>query len=46
MERIQPEKVVELFKKNGIEITTQQAILILDFLYKMANIAVSQYLIK
>ena len=40
---IKPEKVVEMLKEDGLDITIEQADLILDFLYKLADIALSQY---
>ena len=46
IERIPPEKAVELLKKNGIEVTEEQAMVILIFLYEMADIVVDQYLSK
>jgi len=45
-ERIPPYKAVELLKKDGIEVTEEQAKVILQFLYEMANIVVDQYLSK
>ncbi|MEJ7671694.1 MAG: hypothetical protein WKF59_03065 [Chitinophagaceae bacterium] len=44
MEKIQPEKVVSMMLKCGEEITPEQAKLILEFLRKLAEIAVTQYL--
>ena len=44
MERIKPERVIEILKKNGLEINFEQAKVILDFLHKLANIAVTQSL--
>jgi uncharacterized protein (DUF697 family) len=44
MEKIQPEKVVELMRKYGEELTPEQAKLILEFLRKLAEIAITQYL--
>jgi len=46
IERIPPEKAVELLKKDGIEVTEEQAKVILIFLYEMAGIVVDQYLSK
>ena len=37
---------MELLKKDGIEVTEDQAKLILIFLYEMADIVVDQYLSK
>lgn len=42
--RVTPEKAVEILKKNGFEVSLEQARLILDFLYKIANVAVAKYL--
>ena len=44
MEKIQPEKVMEILRKKGVEITLEQARLILDFLRKLADITVTEYL--
>ncbi len=44
MEKIQPEKVVEILRQKGVEVTFEQAKLILAFLRKLADIAVTQYL--
>ena len=38
------QKVVQLYKQEGLEITAEQATLILDFLKRMAKIAVNQVL--
>ena len=46
MEKIQPEKVMKVLRQNGVEVTMEQAKLILAFLRKMADIAVTQYLKK
>ena len=42
-ERISPQKAIEILKKDGLEVTVEQAD-ILEFLYQMANIVVDQYL--
>ena len=44
MEKIQPEKVVEILRQKGVEVTLEQARLILEFLRKLADITVTQYL--
>ena len=44
MEKIQPEKVVEILHQKGIEVSVEEAKLILDFLRKLADITVTQYL--
>ncbi|WP_257575084.1 hypothetical protein [Hydrobacter penzbergensis] len=46
MEKIQPEKVIEILRQKGVEVTLEQAKLILAFLRKLADIAVTQYLKK
>jgi len=43
---LEPEKAVEELRKDGLEVTTEQARLILEFLRKLADIAVAQYLRK
>jgi hypothetical protein len=43
---LSPERVVILLKKEGIEITVEQAGLVLDLLDQFSNIIVSQYLRK
>lgn len=40
---VQPQNVVEILKKEGIIITHDQAKLILDFMYQLANIALDVY---
>ncbi len=44
VKRISPEKAVEILKEDGIEVTVEQAKIILDFMYEMAEIVVDQYL--
>lgn len=39
-----PEKVMEMLYDEGCEVTAEQSKLILDFLRKMANIVVLNYL--
>ena len=46
IERIPPDKAVELLKEDGIEVTEEQAKIILIFLYEMADIVVDQYMAK
>jgi hypothetical protein len=40
------EKAIEILRKHGLKVTTEQARLILEFLRKLADIAVTQYLRK
>jgi hypothetical protein len=42
--KITPEKALEILRKHGLEVTLEQAKAILDFLYKVAHIAVKDYL--
>jgi hypothetical protein len=46
LEDIKPEKVIAILRKHGIEVTPEQARLILEFLQQMADIAVAQFLRK
>ena len=45
-DKITPEKAAEILKKGGMDVTLEQAKLILQFLYKLADISVAQYLKK
>ncbi len=45
-DKITPEKAVEILKKGGMDVTIEQAKLMLEFLYKLADITVAQYLEK
>ena len=42
--RITPEQVIGILKKEGVEITIEQAEEVLKFLRMLSDIAVSQYL--
>ncbi|MNU20728.1 hypothetical protein D3C71_89770 [compost metagenome] len=42
--KITPEKAIDILKKVGIQISKDEAKLILDFLYAMANITLDNYL--
>ncbi|NLU90621.1 hypothetical protein [Chitinophaga sp. Ak27] len=44
MEKIKPEKAVEMLKQKGVEVTVEQAEVILGFLRKLATIVVVQYI--
>lgn len=46
MEKLSPEKAVEMLKKKGVDISLEQAKLVLEFMRKMANIVVASYLEK
>ncbi len=45
-ERISPEKALEILKRDGIIVTANEAKIILEFLYQMAEIVVDQCLKK
>ncbi|MBL7737730.1 MAG: hypothetical protein JNK14_00800 [Chitinophagaceae bacterium] len=42
--RITPDKATEILRKDGIDVNIEEAQIILDFLYSMANIVVEQYI--
>ena len=42
--RISPKRVIKLLKEDGIDVTIEQAKVILDFMYEMAEIVVDQFL--
>jgi len=42
--RITPVKAIEILRKDGIDVNMEEAQIILDFLYSMANIVVEQYI--
>jgi hypothetical protein len=44
MEKIKPEKALEMLQKKGVDISLEQAVQVLELLRKFANIMVSQYL--
>ncbi|WP_156522639.1 hypothetical protein [Arachidicoccus ginsenosidimutans] len=44
METIQPEKILAILKQHGTQLTLEQARLVLEFMYKLATIAISTYL--
>ncbi len=46
MEKLKPEKVVEMLKEKGMEVSVEQAAAVLKFLRKLADIVVAQYLGK
>ena len=43
-EKISPENAIEILKKDGLDVTVEQAKLIVEFLYEMAEVVVDQYL--
>lgn len=42
--RITPDKAIEILRKDGIDVNIEEAQIILDFLYSIANIVVDQYI--
>lgn len=44
MNKMKPERVVEILAKHGQNVTVEQAAKILDWLRNLADIAVAQYL--
>lgn len=44
IDRITPHRAMELLRKDGIDVDADQAKIILDFLYEMAEIVVDTYL--
>ena len=44
MEKIKPEKALEMLNKKGVDISLEQAAQVLELLRKFANIMVSQHL--
>ncbi len=43
-DKITPERAIEILKRDGLEVTFEQAKLILEFLHQMADIVVEHYL--
>lgn len=43
---ISPQKAMELLRKDGINVDIEQAKIIMDFLYQMAEIVVNTYLFQ
>ncbi|WP_185965585.1 hypothetical protein [Flavobacterium zepuense] len=44
--KLKPEQVVEMLRKKGMEVTVEQAAMVLEFLQLLATIMVAQYLKK
>lgn len=42
MERVKPEKVIEILKKHNVHISIEQAQLILNFMFKLVRLTVTQ----
>ena len=44
MEKLPPEKAAEMLRKGGVNVSVAQAAIVLEFLRKLANIVVANYL--
>jgi hypothetical protein len=44
MDKLRPEQALEVLQQHGVQVTLEQAGMILEFLRKLADIAVTQYL--
>ena len=44
MQKLQSEKALEVLQQNGMQVTLEQAEIILEFLRNLAGITVTQYL--
>lgn len=44
MKKVTPKYVMKTLKKEGTIVTEQEAVIILDFLYKLAEISVNTYM--
>lgn len=44
MEKLPPEKAAEMLRKRGMDVSDEQAVLILEFLRMLAGMIVSSYL--
>ena len=45
-DRISIEKAMEILKNGGLDVTKEQAKLIVDFLYKLADISLTKSMVK
>lgn len=43
--KVTPEKVVSILEKHGTKVSAEEAAIILEFMRKVADIAVNQYLV-
>jgi len=43
MQTVKPEEIVAILKEHGTQVSEEQANSILQFMYKLANIALDQY---
>lgn len=44
MEKLSPEKAAEMLRRGGMNVSVAQAVIVLEFLRKLADIVVSNYL--
>jgi hypothetical protein len=43
MEQLSPENAVEILSNHGAYVSLEEAALIIEFMYKLANLALNQY---
>ena len=46
LDKVSIEKAMAILKNGGLEVSKEQAKLIVDFLYKLANISLSKSMVK
>lgn len=46
MEQLPPQKAAEMLRKNGMDVTDEQAVMIMEFLRMLSAMIVSTYLEK
>ena len=44
MESIKPEEIVKILTEHGTKVTLEEAKIILEFMWQLANMAIDQYL--
>jgi hypothetical protein len=44
METIKPEEIMQILREQGTIVTLQEARIILEFMWKLANLTLDQYL--
>ncbi|MCD9015252.1 hypothetical protein [Parachryseolinea silvisoli] len=46
MEKLKPEKLIEMLKSKGIDMSVEEATSVLEYLRKLANIVVVEFMNK